>query len=97
MGAGEEVEVPPVHPSRPESRQRASSPDGLVLREAPPTAAALPAAADPQPATAALQLPHHPACPSQVSVKHDRACGVEVRMTGFVRTTLPPSFFSLFI
>lgn len=72
---GEEAEVPPVHPSRPEGRQRAPAPDGLVLREAPPSAAALFAAADPQPATAALQLPHHPARPSQVSVKHDCVCG----------------------
>lgn len=66
-GPGEEAQVSPVHPSRPESRQGASTADGLVLRQATPAAAAVPAAADPQSATAALQLPHHPACPSQVS------------------------------
>lgn len=71
---GEEAKVPPVHPSRPEGGQRASAPDGLVLRQAPPAAAALPAATDPQSATAALQLPHHSTRPSQVSTHNDPVC-----------------------
>lgn len=80
---GEEAQIPPVHPPWPEGRQRAPAPDGLFLREAPPAAAALLTAADSQSAAAALQLPHHPSCPSKVS--HLSVCGSgrEVRITAF--------------
>lgn len=64
---GEEAEVPPVHPPRPEGRPRAAPSAGLHLRQDPPPAAALPPAADHQPAAATLQLPHHPSCTTQVS------------------------------
>lgn len=63
---GEEAEVPPVHPARSEGGEERAA-HGLQLRPAAPAAAALPAAADPQPAAAAaLQLPDHPACATQV-------------------------------
>lgn len=76
LPAGEEAQIPPVHPSRPEGGQRASTPDGLVLRQTPSTTTALSAAADPQPATAALQLPHHSARPSKVSINHESVTSV---------------------
>ena len=63
---GEEAEVPPVHPARSEGREERAT-HGLQLRPAASAAAALPAAADPEPAAAAaLQLPDHPARAAQV-------------------------------
>ena len=62
---GEEAEVPPVHSTRSEGGEEWAA-DGLQLRPAAPAAAALPAAADPEPAAAALQLPDHPARAAQV-------------------------------
>lgn len=46
---GEEAQVPPVHSSGPEGRE-VSSTHGLGLRPPPAAAAALPTAADPEPA-----------------------------------------------
>ena len=65
---GEEAEVPPVHPARSEGGEEWAA-HGLQLRPAAPAAAALPAAADPQPAAAALQLPDHPARATQVRLR----------------------------
>ena len=64
---GEEAQVPPVHPPGPEGGEVPSA-HGLCLRPAAPAAAALPAAADPQPAAAApLQLPRAARSSTQVS------------------------------
>lgn len=68
---GEEAQVPPVHPPGPKAGQGGTR-HGLLLRQDPAAATALPAATDPQPAAAAataLQLPGHPACPSQVGAQ----------------------------
>lgn len=65
---GEEAQIPPVHPPGPEGGEVPSA-HGLCLRPAAPAAAALPAAADPEPAAAALQLPDHPACATQVRLR----------------------------
>ena len=65
---GEEAQIPPVHPPGPEGGEVASA-HGLCLRPAAPAAAALPAAADPEPAAPALQLPDHPACATQVRLR----------------------------
>lgn len=62
--AGEEVEVPSVHPPRPEAGAQRGA-DGLDVRPPPAAAAALPAAPDPKPA-AAVRLPARPAACSQV-------------------------------
>lgn len=62
---GEEVEVPPVHSTRSERWEERAT-DGLQLRPPAPAAAAVPAATDPEPAAAALQLPDHPARATQV-------------------------------
>ena len=64
---GEEAQVPPVHPPRPEGGEVPSA-HGLCLCPAAPAAAALPTAADPQPAAAApLQLPRAARSSTQVS------------------------------
>ena len=64
---GEEAQIPPVHPPGPEGGEVPSA-HGLRLRPAAAAAAALPAAADPQPAAAApLQLPRAARSATQVS------------------------------
>lgn len=50
---GEEAEVPPVHPPGPEAGGQ-RGPHGLSLRQATASAAAVPPAADTEPAAAAL-------------------------------------------
>lgn len=62
---GKEAQVPPVHSTRSERGEERAA-DGLQLRPAAPAAAAVPAAPDPEPAAAALQLPDHPAGATQV-------------------------------
>lgn len=62
---GKEAEVPPVHSTRPERwEERAAA--GFQLCPPAPAAAAVPATTDPEPTAAALQLPDHPACATQV-------------------------------
>ena len=98
---GEEAQIPPVHPPGPEGGEVASA-HGLCLRPAAPAAAALPAAADPQPAAAApLQLPRAARSSAQVSqaspggfggghLGTEAGCGFSIRGPSESHTILHP-------
>lgn len=64
---GEKAQIPPVRSSRPETGGQRGA-HGLLVRPTAAAAAAVPPAADPQPAAAALQLPDYITSTTQVCI-----------------------------